>query len=106
MQKIIAIVFCLLTYTGKAQTTENKLYSPTANADKDIAAAINKARDENKYGGQEVTFLVQVRSPTWSWHWVITLSAPWVAAQDTSQGKPASFYSAIAPQCLKCIGRT
>jgi thioredoxin-related protein len=49
MQKIIVIVFCLLTYTGKAQTTENKLYSPTANADKDIAAAIKKAKTENKY---------------------------------------------------------
>ena len=49
MHKIITIVFCLLTYIGQAQTVENKLYSPTANAAKDIEAAIKKAKSENKY---------------------------------------------------------
>ena len=49
MKKLMVIAFCLIAYTGNAQTSENKLYSPTANADKDIAAAIKKAKAENKY---------------------------------------------------------
>ncbi len=49
MKKIIVIAFCLIAYTSYAQNKESKLYSPQANAEKDIAAAIKKAKSEKKY---------------------------------------------------------
>jgi len=49
MKKIMVFVFCLISYTSNAQTEGNKLYHPKANAEKDIAAAIKKAKAENKY---------------------------------------------------------
>jgi thioredoxin-related protein len=49
MKKIIVIAFCLIAYTGNAQTEVNKLYHPDADATKDIAAAVKKAKAENKY---------------------------------------------------------
>lgn len=47
MKRIFVIAFVLLCLTGKSQ--ETKLYNPEANAEKDIAAAVKKARDENKF---------------------------------------------------------
>jgi thioredoxin-related protein len=44
---LILTVILFLTATGFAQ--EAKLYNPSANAEKDIAAAIKKAKAENKY---------------------------------------------------------
>lgn len=49
MKKIFVIVFSLITFISQAQTEDNKLYHPDANAEKDIAAAIKKAKAENKY---------------------------------------------------------
>lgn len=49
MKKIFVIVFSLITFISQAQTENNKLYHPEANAEKDIAAAIKKAKVENKY---------------------------------------------------------
>jgi thioredoxin-related protein len=49
MKKILVIVFCLIGYISHAQTDTNKLYHPTADAAKDIAAAVKKAKAENKY---------------------------------------------------------
>ncbi len=49
MKKIFVIVFSLITFISQAQTENNKLYHPDANAEKDIAAAIKKAKAENKY---------------------------------------------------------
>lgn len=49
MKKIFVIVFCLVTYISNAQTEAVKLYHPDADAEKDIAAAIKKAKVENKY---------------------------------------------------------
>ena len=49
MKKIFVIVFSLITFISQAQTENNKLYHPEANAEKDIAAAIKKAKAENKY---------------------------------------------------------
>jgi thioredoxin-related protein len=49
MKKIIVAVFCLITFIGQAQTEGNKLYHPDANAEKDIAAAVKKAKAEKKY---------------------------------------------------------
>lgn len=49
MKKIIVFIFCFLTSTGYAQTEGSKLYDTAANAEKDIAAAIKKARAENKF---------------------------------------------------------
>ena len=49
MKKIFVIVFSLIIFISQAQTEDNKLYHPDANAEKDIAAAIKKAKAENKY---------------------------------------------------------
>lgn len=49
MKKILIIYFCLLGSFCFAQTEGNKLYNPDADAEKDIAAAIKKAKAENKY---------------------------------------------------------
>ena len=49
MKKILVILFCLVTYVSNAQTEAVKLYHPAADAEKDIAAAVKKARAENKY---------------------------------------------------------
>jgi thioredoxin-related protein len=49
MKKIFVVVFSLITIIGQAQTDDNKLYHPDANAEKEIAAAIKKAKTENKY---------------------------------------------------------
>jgi thioredoxin-related protein len=48
MKKLIVLLFLSgATLVSKAQ--EAKLYNPTANAQKDIAAAIAKAKQENKF---------------------------------------------------------
>lgn len=49
MKKIILLILCVTTYVTYAQTEGNKLYDPGADAEKDIAAAIKKAKAENKY---------------------------------------------------------
>ena len=49
MKKVFVIIFCLAAYTSIAQTEGNKLYDPSADAAKDIAAAVKKAKAENKY---------------------------------------------------------
>ena len=49
MKKLIVIAFCLIAYVSHAQTEVNKLYHPNADAAKDIAAAVKKAKAENKY---------------------------------------------------------
>lgn len=49
MKKIMIMALCMVTYICHAQTEENKLYHPDADAEKDIAAAIKKARTEKKY---------------------------------------------------------
>ena len=49
MKKLIVIVFCLIAYVSNAQTEGNKLYHPDADATKDIAAALKKAKAEHKY---------------------------------------------------------
>ena len=43
----IIIICCQITASSFAQ--ETKLYNPAADAEKDIAAAIKKAKAENKY---------------------------------------------------------
>ena len=47
MKGIIVIALVLVSFTVKAQ--ENKLYHPDANAEKDIAAAVKKAKQQNKF---------------------------------------------------------
>lgn len=47
MKTIIALAFCFISLATWAQ--ETKLYNPAADAEKDIAAAVKKARAENKY---------------------------------------------------------
>ena len=49
MKKIFIIIFCLTSYAGHAQTETVKLYHPEADAEKDIATAVKKAKAENKY---------------------------------------------------------
>ncbi len=49
MKKIFIICFCVFSFTCYAQTEGSKLYTPDADAEKDIAAAIKKANTENKY---------------------------------------------------------
>lgn len=49
MNKLIAVVLCIAWLNGHAQNTENKLYHPEANAEKDIADAISKAKAEHKF---------------------------------------------------------
>ncbi len=49
MKKIMVIVFCFIGYLSNAQTDTNKLYHPNADAAKDIAAAVKKAKAEHKY---------------------------------------------------------
>lgn len=49
MKKIIVIAFCLITTISNAQTESDKLYHPDADATKDIAAAVKKAKAEHKY---------------------------------------------------------
>ena len=49
MKKLIVIVFCLVGYISHAQTEATKLYHPDADAAKDIATAVKKAKAENKY---------------------------------------------------------
>jgi thioredoxin-related protein len=49
MKKILVIIFIAAFYiNAKAQTTETKIYDVNANAENDIAAAIKKAKAENK----------------------------------------------------------
>jgi thioredoxin-related protein len=49
MKKILLIVFTAVFFiNAKAQTTETKLYDVNANAENDIAAAVKKAKAENK----------------------------------------------------------
>ena len=47
MKIILVIATVVLCYTAKAQ--EAKLYSPDADAEKDISAAVKKAKAENKF---------------------------------------------------------
>ena len=47
MKIIIVLAFCL--FTGTARCQENKLYNPAADAEKDIAAAVIKAKAEKKF---------------------------------------------------------
>lgn len=47
MKGIFVIAFALMCYAAKAQ--ETKLYHPDADAEQDIAAAVKKARNENKF---------------------------------------------------------
>lgn len=49
MKILNVIIFCLCTCLANAQTHENKLYHPEANAEKDIAAALATAKAEKKY---------------------------------------------------------
>jgi thioredoxin-related protein len=49
MKKLIVILLCFGTTMSYAQTDAKKLYHPDADAAKDIAAAIKKAKAENKY---------------------------------------------------------
>ena len=49
MKKLIVIALCFATTMSHAQTDDNKLYHPDADAAKDIAAAIKKAETEHKY---------------------------------------------------------
>lgn len=49
MKTIWVIFLCLATYSGSAQTEQPKIYHPNSDAEKDIAAAIQKARVEKKY---------------------------------------------------------
>lgn len=49
MKKFILLILCLVTYISYAQTEGSKLYNPDANAEKEIAAVIKKAKAENKY---------------------------------------------------------
>jgi thioredoxin-related protein len=49
MKNLIVILLCFATTTGHAQADAKKLYHPDADAAKDIAAAIKKAKAENKY---------------------------------------------------------
>jgi thioredoxin-related protein len=49
MKKLIVIVFCLIAHISNAQTEGNKLYHPDADATKDIAEALKKAKAEHKY---------------------------------------------------------
>jgi thioredoxin-related protein len=47
MKGIFVIAFALICFSSKAQ--EAKLYHPEANAESDIAAAVKKAKQENKF---------------------------------------------------------
>ena len=47
MKGFYVIALTLICFSAKAQ--ETKLYHPEANADKDIAAAVKKAKQENKF---------------------------------------------------------
>jgi thioredoxin-related protein len=50
MKKYLLLVALSSFYIiSRAQTAEPKLYNPSANAENDIAAAIKKAKAENKY---------------------------------------------------------
>jgi thioredoxin-related protein len=49
MKKIIVVAFCLIVTISNAQTEGNKLYNPKADATKDIAEAVKKAKAEHKY---------------------------------------------------------
>ena len=49
MKNIFTIIFCIITYLSTAQTDADKLYNPAADAAKDIAAAVKKAKAENKH---------------------------------------------------------
>jgi thioredoxin-related protein len=49
MKNLLFVVFCLNGFISNAQTDTNKLYHPNADAAKDIAAAVKKAKAENKY---------------------------------------------------------
>lgn len=49
MKTLFMIACCLLSVTVMAQTEGNKLYHPEADAAKDIAAALQKAKAEHKY---------------------------------------------------------
>lgn len=48
MKKIFLLISLLLSIACYAQD-EKKLYNPSADAEKDIAAAVKKARDEHKF---------------------------------------------------------
>ena len=47
MKRFFLLTIILFSYTAYAQ--ETKLYNPSADAEKDIAAAVKKAKTENKY---------------------------------------------------------
>ncbi len=49
MKKLIIVLVCITWLNGNAQDTDNKLYHPDADAEKDIAAAVKRARTEHKY---------------------------------------------------------
>ena len=49
MKKLLIASLVLFTTLSYAQTAENKLYHPDADAAKDIAAAIKQAKTEHKY---------------------------------------------------------
>ena len=48
MKKNLVIILCLFSFVGFAQS-EKKLYTPSADAEKDIEVAIKQAKTENKY---------------------------------------------------------
>src|SRR5271154_2778800 len=45
----LSLVFLLIIKSSQAQTKEAKIYDPSAKAENDIAAAIKKAKAENKH---------------------------------------------------------
>lgn len=49
MKKFFVFILCIITSVSYAQPEGSKLYNPDADAEKDIAAAIKKAKAENKY---------------------------------------------------------
>ena len=49
MKNIFIAVLCMAFISAHAQNTAPKLYHPEADAEKDIAAALKKAKNEKKY---------------------------------------------------------
>lgn len=49
MKKLLVIACCLMATISYAQKEDKKLYHPDADAAKDIAAAVKKAKAEHKY---------------------------------------------------------
>lgn len=49
MKIVLAIAFSFISIIGQGQSAEPKLYHPEANAEKEITAAISKAKAQKKY---------------------------------------------------------